>query len=87
MSLLSEHIIPDDKGRIFTTNAKNHKALESIKFRILTIDGITNVEVREDVFPCELKVYASKLVKIKAIEDTVAELKFHVIPKHDFKFL
>lgn len=85
MSLISENVIPHDYGKVFTTDAQEDKVLEVIKTRIMTIDGIRDVEIKRDVFPREFIVYTSKLVKVIDIEKVVAELKYHAIPKDLFK--
>jgi len=85
MSLLSENVIPGDLGKIFSTNAKEKSDLERIKSRILSLKGIKEVTIDYDVFPVELTIYTSSLVKIKDIEDKVQITGFHAIPKNIFE--
>ncbi|PCJ81689.1 MAG: hypothetical protein COA49_04045 [Bacteroidetes bacterium] len=81
MSLLSENVIPGDLGKIFSTNAREQSDLERIKNRILSLKGIKDVKINHDVFPIELTIYTSALVKINDIEDKVQITGFHAIPK------
>lgn len=85
MSLMSEHIIPGNYGKIFSTNAEKLKDLEKIKHAILKIDGIKTVILNMDVFPKEFTVHTSKLTHIDTIEDEVKRFGFHAIPKALFE--
>lgn len=83
MSLISEHIIPGPHGRIFGTDAVEKRELECIKKRLLTLDGIKDVEINMDIFPREITVYTSKLVTIEDVENKVKTTSFHAITKEN----
>jgi hypothetical protein len=85
MSLLSENLIPGNHGKIFVTNAKDNTDLERIKNRILSLKGIKDVSLNSEVFPKELTIFTTKLVKVKDIEDVVMTTGFHAIPKGLFQ--
>ena len=85
MSLISEHIIPGEHGKVFGTNAVEEKDLECIKKRILELDGIKSVKVNMKVFPREITVHTSKLVSIEDLEKQVMTTSFHAIPKDTFE--
>jgi hypothetical protein len=50
----------------------------------LTVPGVNHVTINENVFPREFKVCTDRLVELKAIEDVVIPLGFHVVPKEAF---
>jgi hypothetical protein len=79
MGLLSENIIPGNHGKMFGTNAIEEKDLLYIKKRLLAIDGIKKVQLNEDIFPREFKVYTSKIVPVSTIEDIVKIIGFNAI--------
>ena len=84
MSLLSENLIPGNHGKIFVTNAKDNTDLERIKNRILSLKGIKDVSLNSEVYPRELTIRTTKLVKIKDVEDIVLTTGFHIITKGVF---
>lgn len=84
MSLISEHIIPNPHGRVFGTDAIEQKELDCIKKRILTLDGIKDVEIHMELFPREITVYKSKLISLEELEKKVKTTSFHTIPKYSF---
>ena len=59
--------------------------LERIKNRILSLKGIKDVSLNSEVFPKELTIFTTKLVKVKDIEDVVMTTGFHAIPKGLFQ--
>ena len=84
MSLLSEHIIPGDSGKVFTTNAFKANDLKRIKQSVLRVDGVIDVSIVEEVFPREFIIRTDKLVAVTDIENAAKRLKFHLIPKGIF---
>ncbi len=86
MSLLSEHIIPGNSGKVFTTNASKEKDLKRIKQVIMDVQGVDYVLIVRDVFPVEFIVRTHKLVAISDIEHAVQLMGFHVIPKGIFSW-
>ena len=84
MSLESDNVIPDNRGKIFGTNAKNHQDLMKIKNAILHIAGVKDVMIDEDKFPREFTIHTKAIVSVKEIEDTVNSVGFHAIPKSSF---
>jgi len=85
MSLLNENVIPGNHGKVFGTNAKTLHDLESIKTKILEIEGIKNVLLNSEIFPREFTIHTSKLITIKEIEEKVMLTGFHAIPKSIFE--
>lgn len=85
MSLLSENIIPGNHGTIFGTNANTSEDLERIKIEILSLDGIVDVLINNEIFPKEFTVHTSKLIEIEAIEEKVNNVGFNSIPKSLFE--
>lgn len=81
MTIVSENVIPGNHGKVFGTNAENRTSLNNIKKAILRVDGIRDVIIDEKVFPIELTVHTSQVVKIKEIQDAAISVGFHVIPK------
>jgi hypothetical protein len=84
MSLLSDHIIPGNSGKVFTTDASKERDLNRIKRAILRVDGIADVLIVKEVFPSEFIVHTKKLVRITDIENAVKPTGFHAIPKGVF---
>jgi len=85
MSLLSEHVIPGNHGKIFGTDAKEMEDLIKIQKAILQIEGIKDVILNTEVFPREITIHTSKLVTVERIENKVKVLGFHTIPKGLFQ--
>jgi len=81
MSFLSEHVIPGNYGKVFSTDAKKEKNLLKIQETLLQLHGIKEVIINQGVFPYELEIHTSKVVKIKDIENIVKTVGFHAIPK------
>ncbi|MCW2118770.1 heavy-metal-associated domain-containing protein [Flavobacterium sp. 7A] len=84
MCLLSNNVIPGDRGTSFGTNAKEETDLKTIQKMILTIDGIKEVLINLSVFPREFKVFSSKLIPVHLIESKVKSVGFHAISKDPF---
>ena len=63
MSLLSENVIPGNRGKVFGTNAKEPQTLEKIKSTLELIDGVKDVMIHLGVYPRELTVHTSKMVR------------------------
>ncbi len=85
MNLLSENVIPGNHGKVFETNAIEHKDLITIKDAISNIVGIKDAIINEKVFPKKITIHTSTFVSIKEIEDVVIKTGFHAIPKSLFK--
>jgi hypothetical protein len=81
MSFLSEHVIPGNYGKIFSTDAKKEKNLLKIQEALLQLHGIKEVIINQNIFPYELEIHTSKVVKIEDIEKTVKNVGFHAISK------
>lgn len=81
MSFLSKHVIPGNHGKVFSTDAKTEKSLLKIKNALLELPGIKNVFINPDVFPNELTIHTSKVVKIEDIENMVKSVGYHLISK------
>lgn len=84
MSLLSENVVPDKSGKIFTTNAETEDELKTIKKALLKLKGVDEVVIDAEKFPRELLVRTSKMVSVKAIEEQVEPLGYDIIPKGIF---
>lgn len=81
MSFLSKIVIPGNYGKIFSTDAKKEQNLLKIKETLLGLNGIKEVIINQDIFPYELEIHTSKVVKVKDIENAVKTVGFHVIAK------
>ena len=84
MSLLSENVVPDNRGKIFTTNAELKSDLEAIKQQLLTLRGVDDILVNHEKHPKELVIRTSKMVSVNDIEEQVKALGFNIIPKGIF---
>ncbi|MCE2612506.1 heavy-metal-associated domain-containing protein [Flavobacteriaceae bacterium D16] len=84
MSLLAEHIIPGDSGKVFTTNATKESDLERIKRMVMGVQGVKDVIIVKKVFPREFIIHTHKLVAVSEIENAVKLPGFHLIPKGIF---
>ena len=81
MSILSENVIPGKQGRVFGTNVKRNSDLESIREKLLELDGIEEVKLNFESFPKEFVVFTNKLVRVEDVENMVISSGFHAIPK------
>ncbi|WP_431160565.1 heavy-metal-associated domain-containing protein [Flagellimonas beolgyonensis] len=84
MSLLSENVVPDNRGKIFTTNAQNEDDLMAIKSTLIKLRGIDEILIDTKKFPRELVIRTSKMVSVKEIQNQVEPLGFDIIPKGIF---
>lgn len=84
MSLISESVIPGNHGQIFGTDAKTKEELNKIKTVVQAIEGVEDALVNMNVFPREITIHTSTLVKITTIEKEVNKVGFHAIPKGIF---
>lgn len=84
MSLISENVVPDNRGKIFTTNAQNEDDLMAIKSTLIQLGGIDEILIDTKKFPRELVVRTSKMVSVKEIQNQVEPLGFDIIPKGIF---
>ena len=85
MSIFSDHVIPGNHGKVFTTDAKKEEDLLRIKNRILSLEGVKDVLVNAAVFPAELTVHTVSLVTVEDVEKKAQLTGFHVIPKKMFE--
>ena len=83
MSVLSKNVIPGKQGRVFGTNVKRNTDLESIREKLLDLDGIEEVKLNFESFPKEFIVFTNKLVRVEDVEDMVISTGFHAIPKEN----
>lgn len=81
MSLLSENIIPGNHGQVFGTNASTIEELNRIKKSVLAVDGVKDVLINAEIFPREITIHTSKMVKVITVEEAVIQVGFHAIPK------
>ena len=84
MSFLSKNVVPDTRGRIFTTNAETMDDLAEIKRQLLKMKGIDEVLIDHKKYPKELVVRTSKMVSVENIQKEVGKLGFDIIPKGIF---
>ena len=81
MSLLNENIIPGEHGKIFGTNANEEIELIEIKNKLLQMDGISDVQINNAIFPKEFTVFTNKVLTIEDVERAVKSIGYHAIPK------
>lgn len=84
MNFLKDNVIPGDHGKVFGTNAKAPEDLALIKSEVLKIKGVKDVVVDESIFPVEMTIYTSALVKVDDVERVVQKTGFHAIPQELF---
>lgn len=84
MSFLSEHVIPGNYGKKFTTDAKGPKEFKKIEETLLNIDGIKDVIFENGSSPTVFVIHTDKVVTVKTIEDSVKLLNLHAIPMGPF---
>jgi hypothetical protein len=85
MSLLHENIIPGNHGKVFSTNAMAAHDLDTIKARILELEGVKDVQLNFNVFPREFTIYTSKLITVEEVQEKVISTGYHSIPKDLFE--
>lgn len=81
MSLLSENVIPGDHGKIFETNAENQSDLDQIKKAILSIEGVSEVLLDNDIYPREIIVLTTTFVSVEDVAKAADDAGFHILPK------
>jgi len=81
MSLLTDNIIPGEHGKIFSTNANEEIELTEIKNKLLKIDGITDVQINNTIFPKEFTITTNKVISVQDVERAVKAIGYHAIPK------
>lgn len=84
MGFLSDNVIPGHYGKIFETDAKEEKAIHAVLSAIVGVDGIKDTIVNTGVFPVQVTVHTSKIVKVSEIQERVRLIGHHVIPKELF---
>ncbi|GIZ10175.1 heavy-metal-associated domain-containing protein [Flavobacterium sp. UMI-01] len=84
MCLLSDNVIPGNRGTSFGTDAKEETDLKNIQKSILSIDGIKEVLINFSVFPRELRVFSNKMIPVQLIETKVKSVGFHAVSKDSF---
>ena len=85
MNLLTEHIIPGNYGKVFSTDAKKDKDILKINNAIKKIPGIKDVIINKDVYPIEFTILTTSLIHIERVENEVKRFGFHAIPKGAFE--
>ncbi len=85
MGFLSDNVIPGNYGKIFGTNARENHELEKVKKAVMSVNGIKDCIINAEVFPAEITVHTSKVVKIADIENKVKATGFHAIGKGIFE--
>lgn len=84
MSFLSEHVIPGNYGKKFTTDAKSPEEFKKIEETLLSLDGIKNVIFEKESSPTVFVIQTDKVVEVKEIEACVKKLNLHAIPTGPF---
>ena len=81
MSLLKDNIIPGEHGKVFGTNANEEVELIEIQNKLLNLDGITEVQINNSIFPKEFTVFTNKVISVEEVEKSVKSIGYHAIPK------
>lgn len=84
MSFISEHVIPGNHGKKFTTDGISPEDLSNIAEALLSLEGIKDVIFEEGKKPIEFVVHTDMVVKVKAIEDRIKLLNLHAVPTGPF---
>lgn len=81
MSLLTDNIIPGERGKVFGTNANEEIELIEIKNKLLKVDGIVKVDINNSIFPKEFTVFTNKVISVDDVERVVKSIGYHAIPR------
>lgn len=81
MSLLTDNIIPGERGKVFGTNANEEIELIEIKNKLLKVDGIVKVDINNSIFPKEFTVFTNKVISVDNVERVVKSIGYHAIPR------
>lgn len=84
MSFLSEHVIPGNYGKRFTTDAIHPEELKKIEDSLMELDGVKDVVFENGSGPTVFIIHTNKVVTVKEIEDSVKLLNLHAIPTGPF---
>lgn len=84
MGLVTDNVLPGNRGKIFVTNAKDEEETKAIKQAMLKLDGLNDIIVNKKVFPIEMTVHSSKIVPIKDVEKAVNIAGYHAVPKSPY---
>lgn len=84
MDIHEDVVIPDNHGKVFTTNAKDLADLERLKLAIFKLSSVKKVSFDTNVFPVEFTVFTEVFMKVTDIQDKVREVGFHALPKSSF---
>lgn len=84
MSFLSEHVIPGNYGKKFTTDAKDQDDFIKIQDSLMELDGIKDIVFEKTNHPVVFIVHTNKVVSVKDIEDCVKQLNLHAVPTGPF---
>lgn len=80
MSFLSEHVIPGNYGKKFTTDASSPEEFKKIEDSLMNIEGIKDVIFENGSRPTVFIIHTNKVVTVKEIENSVKALNLHAIP-------
>lgn len=83
MTFISEHIIPGNYGKTFTTNVNDPAEKSHLEQVILQVEGVKSI-IFEDVFPLEFTIHTNEVVNITELQNKVKDLGYHVIAKGPF---
>lgn len=84
MSFLSEHVIPGNYGKRFTTDAIHPEEFKKIEDSLMNLEGIKDVVFENGSRPTVFIIHTNKVVTVKEIEDSVKLLNLHAIPTGPF---
>ena len=87
MTFISEHLIPGNHGKVFSTDARKPADLERIRRKLTSLDGIEEVYLDTRHPTGEFRVRTSRLLGIGVVEEAVNQLGFHAVPKGLFEDL
>ncbi|ARV16808.1 heavy-metal-associated domain-containing protein [Polaribacter sp. SA4-12] len=76
MNFRPKKVIPINQVKVFSTNTTNNYALYLIKTKIMTLDGIKDVEIDIDILPKKFIVHTTKIVPKKDIEAIIFSFEY-----------
>lgn len=84
MDIHEDIAIPDNHGKVFSTDAKDTSDLENIEAHLRKLSGIKDVTFNTEVFPVEFTVFTKEFMRVTDIQDQIKPTGFHALPKNLF---
>jgi hypothetical protein len=76
MNFRPKKVIPIHQVKVFSTNTTNNYSLHLIKTKIMSIDGVKEVEINIDVLPKQFIVHTTKIIPKQDIESIIFSFEY-----------